>query len=193
MKNYYVIFDCSGSMRDKQCYGEGAKLAVAQEALVNFAKLVPGNANLGLTIFVNSQIEELIPLAQNNRQEFVEAIRATYPSGETPLRRAMEKGFRKLTDQASKQLGYGDYTLVVVTDGLASSGEDPTNIVRTILDQTPVEIHTIGFCIGENHPLNIPGRTVFKAANSQADLQRGLEDVLAESETFDVSVFGSGK
>ncbi len=189
MKNYYVILDCSGSMSEKQCYGEGSKLAVAQNAITSFAQLVPDNANLGFSIFVNNQFKELVSLGKNNRDEIISAIRSTYPSGQTPLRSAIEVGFRRLTDQASRQLGYGEYALVVVTDGLASQGEDPTPIVHRILDNTPVEIHTIGFCIGENHPLNIPGKTVYKAANSQEDLQRGLQGVLAESESFDVSDF----
>lgn len=189
LKNYYVILDGSGSMSEQQCYGDGTKMAVARESLAAFARLVPGSANLGLSIFINNRIEELVPLGQDNRQEFIAAVRATYPSGQTPLRSAMETGFGKLTDQARRQLGYGEYMLVVVTDGLASPGEDPTGIVHTILDQTPVAIQTIGFCIGDNHPLNIPGRTVFKAANSEDELRRGLEDVLAESATFDVSDF----
>lgn len=188
-KNYYVILDCSGSMSEQQCYGDGTKMVVAQNALAAFARLVPGNANLGLSVFIDNEIKELVALGQDNRDKFIDAVRATYPSGQTPLHSAMETGFAQLTDQARRQLGYGEYTLVVVTDGLASPGEDPTGIVHTILDQTPVAIHTIGFCIGENHPLNIPGRTVFKAANSEDDLRRGLEDVLAESETFDASNF----
>ena len=78
---------------------------------------------------------------------------------------------------------------MIVTDGEASSGEDPTRIVQWILDYSPIQIHTIGFCIGTNHSLNIPGRTVYKAADNPQQLEKGLQDVLAESEQFDISEF----
>lgn len=188
-KNFYVIFDGSGSMNDQQCYGSGSKINVAKYALTSFAQLVPEDANLGLAIFSHNTIEEHVRLGTGNRDAFTSAVNSAAASGGTPLHSAIQTGYEKLTDQAIKQLGYGEYTLVVMTDGLASKGEDPTGIVRSILGRTPIEIHTLGFCIGENHSLNMPGRTVYKAANSQADLERGLEEVLAESETFDVSDF----
>lgn len=190
-KNFYVIFDGSGSMNDQQCYGSGSKINVAKYALASFASLVPEDANLGLAIFAQNGIAERVPLGTGNREAFTVAVNSVAASGGTPLHSAIQKGYDKLTEQAVKQLGYGEYTLVVMTDGLASKGEDPTGIVHSIIGLTPIEIHTIGFCIGENHSLNMEGRTIYKAANNQADLERGLEDVLAESETFDVSDFSN--
>ncbi|WP_051309896.1 vWA domain-containing protein [Desulfogranum japonicum] len=188
-KNYYVILDNSGSMKDQQCYGAGSKISVAVDAIAHFASLVPDKANLGLSIFTNSIIQEAVPLGTDNRNLFIDALENVNPSGGTPLATAMQSGYRKLTEQASRQMGYGEYYLVIVTDGIPSEGEDPTAIVHAILDNTPIEIHTIGFCIGEDHALNIPGRTVYKAANNQEDLKRGLQDILAESELFDLSDF----
>lgn len=192
-RNYYVIFDSSGSMKEQQCYGDGSKIEVAKQALSSFAKLVPSRANLGLSVFMNNNISEMVPLAVNNREPFIAAVNSATPSGGTPLHTAITTGYRRLTDQASMQRGYGEYVLVIMTDGIPSKGEDPTGIVQAIIEKTPIEIHTIGFCIGENHALNMPGKTVYKAANSQEDLQRGLTEVLAESASFDVSEFGSGE
>jgi hypothetical protein len=79
--------------------------------------------------------------------------------------------------------------LVVVTDGHASKGEDPTPAVNRILGESPVVVHTIGFCIGERHPLNQPGRTYYRSANNPRALQQGLETVLAESPDFSVTQF----
>jgi hypothetical protein len=78
---------------------------------------------------------------------------------------------------------------VIVTDGEASGGEDPTKVVNKILKRSPVIIHTIGFCIGEDHSLNQHGRILYKAANNPGDLRKGLQNVLAESPTFDIAVF----
>jgi hypothetical protein len=189
-KNYYVVLDCSGSMGERKCSGTRTKLAVAKDALNRFAEITPPDANLGLLIFVDGMIKELLPIGSNNKENFVNAVNSTRFSGGTPLFAAIDQGYERLAMQAGRQLGYGEYTLVVVTDGLASEGQDPTPIVNEILGKTAVQIHTIGFCIGPDHSLNMPGRTVYKAANSPEQLEQGLADVLAESESFDVDAFG---
>ena len=100
------------------------------------------------------------------------------------MRSAAEAGYKALTEQAKKQLGYGEYHLVIVTDGEASSNEDPESAVRQILRDSPVQIHTIGFCIGEGHSLNIPGQTYYAAAGSPEELDAGLAQVLAEADDY---------
>lgn len=187
--NYYVILDGSGSMLDKQCSGSQTKLEAAKDAVKEFAAAVPADANLGLLIFNDGQIRELAPLDSGSRQQFAEAVQTAYASGDTPLKDAVKAGYAALEKQAVRQLGYGRYVLVVVTDGYASPGQEPDAAVRWMLESTPVELHTIGFCIGTNHSLNMPGRTVYKAADNPAALRQGLADVLAEAETFDAAAF----
>lgn len=191
-KNYYVILDGSGSMTESGCSGGLDKMSVAKTALQQFSQLVPDDANLGLMLFMNNQLKELVKLGRgaDNKKHFKAAVDAAGAGGTTPLLSAITAGYQRLTSQATGQRGYGEYTLVIVTDGAASPGEDPTPIVEKILSTTPIEIHTIGFCIGTNHVLNIPGRTVYKAADNPAALQQGLEAVLAESEVFDLVDFG---
>lgn len=188
-KNYYVILDGSGSMRDSGCSGNREKFAVAKEALTQFANIVPPDANLGLLIFYDGQIQEKVALATGNREEFISAVNSSNANGGTPLYSAIKKGYQTIERQAQSQLGYGEYILVTVTDGEAGPGEDPKKIVNWILDNSPVQIHTIGFCIGENHSLNIPGQTVYKPADSPDQLQKGLQDVLAEAEQFEIMEF----
>jgi hypothetical protein len=72
----------------------------------------------------------------------------------------------------------------VVTDGIASNGEEPNQILNTVLQQSPVVIHSIGFCLDESHSLNQPGLTAYTAASNADELQRGLQAVLAESTDF---------
>ena len=91
--------------------------------------------------------------------------------------------------QARKQLGYGEYTIVVVTDGIANDTRLLANRVRRILDVSPINIYTIGFCIGTDHSLNQAGRTTYKAANNPQELRQGLQEVLAEAEHFDITDF----
>lgn len=187
--NYYVILDGSGSMSAAACRGEGSKIEQSRLALKRFAQLVPKSANLGLLAFDADGVQERLPLGQENRERFVAQVRDVRPSGSTPLRRAIQLGRERLEDQARRQLGYGEYHLVVVTDGHASSGEDPRQVVNELLTHSPIVLHTIGFCIGADHTLNQPGRILYRAANDLEELQSGLSAVLAESPNFDVQRF----
>ena len=180
-KNYYLILDGSGSMN-------GDKMKTAKEALSRFIQYVPADANLGLLVFDASGLSERASLG-SSREQLLEQIKKVSASGYTPLRSSLDLAYDKINIQAARQLGYGEYNIVVVTDGEASDGEEPDYIVDTILSESPVVIHTIGFQIGENHSLNQPGRILYKSANNFEELSEGLEEVLAELEDFSVTDF----
>lgn len=188
-RNFYVVLDGSGSMSERACQGDGKKIEQAKAALDLFSKAAPRNANLGLLVFDTRGVSERVPLATENRQEFMRQVMAVNPSGGTPLRNAVALARQRLEDQARRQLGYGEYNLVVVTDGEASSGQDPKQVVDAMLAQSPIVLHTIGFCISSTHSLNQPGRTVYKAANDRKELERGLEAALAEAPRFTADKF----
>jgi Ca-activated chloride channel homolog len=187
--NYYVILDASGSMNEAACQGGGTKMELARTALASFVSSMRPNANLGLLVFDERGVREVVPLATDNRQAFIQAVQETRASGSTPIRSSITMAVRNIGEEARRQMGYGEYNLVVVTDGEADQGEDPTSIVGEILGKTPVLIHTIGFCIGENHSLNQKGKTFYKSADNIQELKAGLADVLAEATNYDVSKF----
>ncbi len=188
-KNYYIILDGSGSMDERKCSGEKTKHQAAKEAIIDFSKKMPVEDNLGMLIFDAGGISERVSLGTGNGPKIRQQLLSSHPSGSTPLRSAIEIALDSLTRQATRQLGYGEYHLIVVTDGEASPGYDPTSLVNRVLDQTSVQIHTIGFCIDTDHSLNQPGRTMYSAVNDASKLGQELEAVLAESESFDVGSF----
>ena len=187
--NYYVVLDGSGSMAEAPCRGGGSKIGQARTALAHFAAAVPGDANLGLLVFDAHGIRELVPLGTDNRADFVALAGGIAPGGGTPLRAALAAGRAALGRQAQRQLGYGEYHLVVVTDGAASKGQDPRPEVADTLARTPIVLHTVGYCIGTNHALNQPGITVYTPANDLEELDRGLRAVLAEAPDFSAAAF----
>lgn len=188
--NYYLVLDGSGSMRRTECSGGRKKIDTAVSALQAFIDQVPPSANLGLAVFDDEGLAERVPLGADNRPAVAAALRQVIARGGTPLRSAISLGYERLSAQARQQLGYGDYHLVVVTDGAPDpSSEDPSEIVDRMLDESPVILHTIGFCIGEDHVLNQPGRSFYTAADSPEQLARGLDDVLSEAPSFDLSSF----
>jgi Ca-activated chloride channel homolog len=180
-KNYYLILDGSGSM-------SGDKMKTAKQALVKFLDAVPPEANIGLAVFDDKGLSERARLGAS-RDTLRQEINRVSASGYTPLRSSLNLAYDKINIQAARQLGYGEYNIVVVTDGEASDGEEPDYIVDEILSESPVVIHTIGFQIGEHHSLNQPGRILYKSANNLEELSEGLEDVLAEMEDFSVTDF----
>ena len=187
--NYYVVLDGSGSMRDVECSEGQPKMDVAKNALTVFSQSLPANVNLGLLAFDNGGVFERVPLGGNNGNLFAQAISQVMANRNTPLGSAIGEAYNKLEAQARRQLGYGEYHLVIITDGKASPSEDPTPVVNQILDNAPVVFHTIGFCIGDDHSLNQPGRTYYQSANDPTALGKGLQDVLAEAPNFSVSEF----
>ena len=187
--NYYMVLDGSGSMKERGCSGRDTKIQAARKAIAEFARSLPQDANFGLAVFTNNVTQELIPLGRENRNRVGAVLGQIDAVGSTPLRSSINLAYRKLTEQGERQLGYGEYHLVVVTDGLASEGEDPNSVVNGILAESPVNLHTIGFCIGTSHVLNQPRRSYYRAADNPEELSKGLEEVIAEAPSFDVTEF----
>lgn len=187
--NYYVVFDGSGSMNEKGCSGGDTKIRVAKAALAAFAQAVPAQANLGLQVFDAGGVRERLPLGTGNRDQFTRLVNEVRANAGTPLREAVRQAYLKLQEQGAKQLGYGEYHLVIVTDGQADQGQDPTSEVNRLLGESPIVVQTIGFCIGTQHSLNQPGRTIYRAADNAQELTQGLADVLAEAPQFAVTQF----
>jgi len=187
-QNYIVIFDGSGSMGDVKCSAGRRKIDVAREAVTEWSKTLPGDANIGLVAFHNKGWV-FGKLGETDRQGFIKGVQSLQYGGKTPLTQAFNYAYRDITLQGQKQLGYGEYTIVVVTDGIANNPGQLYNTVETIQAASPITIYTIGFCIGKKHSLNQPGKTVYKAADNPEALRQGLKEVLAESVTFDHSEF----
>jgi Ca-activated chloride channel homolog len=191
-RNFYFILDGSGSMEGalgKQCAGdkrfktrlEGAKWAVEQ-----FMPHVPPGVNLGLWVFDSRGNSERVPLGSNNRAAFLSESLKTTAGGNTPLTEAMEQGIKRLLQQREQQLGYGEFRLVVVTDGQAT-GRPILQAVNYAREHR-MPIYTIGLCIGEAHELR-KYAVSYRAADSVEALKRGLEETLAETNVFDAQTF----
>ena len=180
-KNYYVIFDGSGSMR-------GDKINAARKAFKEFVSYVPEDANLGLLVFDTSGLSERASLGSSRKKILAEIDKVIANKG-TPLGVSAQYGYQMLTVQGLRQLGYGEYNLVIVTDGEASDLKVLESVVDQILLESPVIIHTIGFQIKGGHSLNQPGRIYYRSAENFEELRKGFEEVLAEAEEFNVDAF----
>ncbi len=184
-RNLYVIFDGSASMREpmgNHCSSDqnfSNKHRGAQWAVEEFVKGVPEGVNLGLYVFDAAGSFERLPL-QPDREAFMEQIRAVDPGHGTPLAQAIRTGTNALVAQYRKQLGYGEFRLVIVTDGEAEE-LDSAALYATSLG---MPLYTIGLCVAPNHVLR-EFSVSYRAADDFESLKAGLADSLAELPDFD--------
>ena len=185
-KNYYLVLDGSASMDTTSCSNGKGRMNAAKDALTTFINTIPDEANLALFIFDTHETGERVALGRggNNRRAVLDAVNKARAGGGTPLGASISEAFRKLAIQAQRQAGYGEYNIVVITDGDSSD-----TIKLESVFPTPVLVQTIGFCVGEGHDLNKPGLTIYYNAMNPEELTRGLTAVLAEQEIFDITEF----
>ncbi|MDD5165426.1 MAG: VWA domain-containing protein [Candidatus Pacebacteria bacterium] len=181
-RNFYIVLDGSGSMNEIQCSGNSTKIEVAKKAVIDFERSLNASDNIGLVVFDNAGISERAVLGTSNRRGFEDQVNAVRANNGTPLYECVKFAFGRLEEQRAKQLGYGEYHIVIITDGEASDSE---NGLIAQVNKTPVVIHTIGFCIGEGHSLNQRGKTYYTDAQSPEEVKKGFKAVTAESEKFD--------
>lgn len=191
-KNFYFIFDQSGSMSES-CSGE-RKIDGAKTAITKFMENVPSDVNIGLMVIGcdnNSQISELLPLASaspKQKELFNKHIMDTEPTNGTPLVQAIKLAVDKMVSQKKLQLGYGEYRIIIVTDGNATDGEIEDAAIYAM--QYAIGIYSIGLCMGESHPLKQFSVKYYDAENYD-QLKSSLDSVTAETEMFDANNYDS--
>ncbi len=189
--NYFVIFDGSGSMNSKACGDGNKRITVAKRAIRSFFDALPKDSNVGLIIFDSRGARQVQALQPNNPTRLKQITDNAVAGGGTPLGRSLDFASHKLQLQGQKQQGYGQYNIVVLTDGVANDENMMTKTVNDIVTHTPINIHTIGFCLGSHHALNRKGVINYQPAANSAELVKGLNSVLAESPSFTSDSFSS--
>ncbi|NQU06342.1 MAG: VWA domain-containing protein [Calditrichaeota bacterium] len=186
-RNFYFIFDGSGSMGDMPGGSSGVfddKLEGAKWAVKEFMKKVPNDVNLGLYVFDKQGTREVVALGSGSRNNFLRAVEEVNFGGGTPLYDAITSGTDQLVKQYKQQLGYGEYRLIVVTDGEAEHIPAAANYASKF----GIPIYTIGLFIGADHPLREYSIS-YRAADSFDDLAKALEETVAELPSFDATEF----
>lgn len=176
--NYYVILDGSEEMAQRGCSSSGSKLGDAVQALAAFIDAVPEDANVGVMAINHGRLIELAPLHGETRIN-PQTLAQLSAGGGAPLRSAIFRADEQLTRQAQRQLGYGEYHLVVISGGSVAPGEEPADVMRRLLNESPLNLHIISLCSGASDTLNEPGLgRIYHAADNYAALQQGLSAVL---------------
>lgn len=187
-RNFYFVFDGSGSMKGTVGAGNFPnKISAAKSATLEFIKSLKESDQIGLYVFDSYGKREVLEIGKN-LQEFRDLIQRVKAGGNTPLTQSVDRGVKSLDYQKKRQLGYGEYNIVVVTDGEADDKETLAQAVEKANDKG-ILIHTIGFSLkGKDHSLKT-GSYSFRTADNPEELREAVVSVLAEEEYFDPDVF----
>ncbi len=183
VKNYMIVYDASGSMDRSSCESSEYKSKIAYKAVVDYVQSLEADKNVSLVVFDNNGIAIKSKLSKD-RQAFIDGLNSIVVGSGTPLHSAIKLGYSELRKEGFIQNGEGEYNLIVITDGESNTGEDPTGIVKEIVHNSPVNISTIGFCIGSKHSLKNPQYVNYYSASNYEEIMKGLQSVDAEGESL---------
>ena len=179
--NIVVILDASGSMQDKFSGDRTkSKMEAAKAALQEVLSKVPDDTHIGLLVFSGANIrnEWVYPLGPKDTQKLIAAIHLPQPSGNTPLGKYIRIGANRLLEQREKQYNYGNYQLLVVTDGEASDADKVKHYTPEILNRQ-IRIDVIGVDMETDHML---AKVVdsYRKADNPGELVAAVSEILAE-------------
>lgn len=178
--NVVIILDASGSMDARMRGTSMRKIDAAKSALKEVMKRVPETTHIGLLVFSGRSRgrDWSYPLGPRDKARLDSAIGAARPSGGTPLGRYIKKGADRLLEERRKQLGYGTYRLLVVTDGEA---DDVSLVEKYTPDVVArgITVDVIGVDMNARHTLATKVHS-YRSANDPSSLKKAIAEVFAE-------------
>lgn len=180
--NIIIILDASGSMNEKfRADQSKSKMDAAKEALKEVLAKVPDNTHIGLLVFSGSNVQNdwVYPLGPKNTERLLAAIELPQPGGGTPLGQYMRIGTNRLLEQREKQYNYGNYRLLIVTDGVAQDEEKVAQYTPEILDRQ-IRVDVIGVDMQTDHLLAKDADS-YRRADNPGELVAAVTEILAET------------
>ncbi|MCC9608866.1 VWA domain-containing protein [Blastopirellula sp. JC732] len=177
--NVVVILDNSGSMNEGMHSG-GTRIDAAKSALLRVLDQTPAGAKVGVFLLNAGPTGNwLIPLAPVDKSEIKDAVSNLRADGGTPLGASMKSAADALLQLRESQR-YGDYKLLIVSDGEASDA----NLVERFLPEIQARgllIDVIGVNMAREHSLATRTSTYRNAGDPKSLEQAISAVVLGES------------
>lgn len=183
-----VILDNSGSMAERMP-GGGSRMDAAKRSLQTVLDRTPAGAEVGVLLLNpprigNDWLFELGPVDPTATRQAIDRVVA---GGPTPLGGAMKAATDALLEAREKNR-YGDYKVLVVSDGEATDG----NLVDRYLPEVQargVLVDVIGVAMGQQHSLATRANT-YRNANDPASLEQAISAVVLGESTSDAGDAG---
>ncbi len=175
-----VVLDNSGSMNVPMKGDRGlTRLQAAKNALRVVLQSLPAHAQVGVVVLNSNNGQNwIVPLAPIDPEHAVQAIDQIKAAGGTFLGSFMKIGTDALL-QSRQNDHYGQYRLLVVTDGEAS---DPRRVERFLPDilARGITLDVIGVDMASRHSLATRVHT-YRRADDPASLTQAVREVFAET------------
>jgi len=174
-QNVVVVVDDSGSMNDRMRSG-GRRIQAAKRALQVVLEKLPEDAKIGVLALNQGWI---IPLGKLDRSKTSGQINQLRANGGTLLGARLKLAADELLKLRKDQV-YGDYRLLVVTDGEANDQPLLDYVLPDIMNRGLV-VDVIGVDMVSVHSLaqNVHN---YRRADDQASLETAIAESLAESD-----------
>lgn len=178
-----IVLDDSGSM-NKSMAGNEPKMVVAKRAIIRVIETLPPNTQLGILLMNGASAAKgwLVPLGPLDVVEATRRVSATAADGGTPLGGSMQRAMDELLKLREKQ-PYGDYRLLVVTDGEATDADVLKRNLPSIVSHGVV-LDVIGVDMQADHSLAKRSHS-YRRANDAQSFEKALKEVFAESTADD--------
>ena len=185
--NVEIILDSSGSMGFYQ--GSKTRMELAKEAIANFAKNLPEEANVGLRVYghegtgsdedkelscsSNELVYDIQPYKEN---ELTQAMEGFDPAGWTPLAGAIESAMDDLQEYDGET---NTNIIYIVSDGIETCDGDPVEAATSLSKSaiTPI-VNVIGFDVDNESQKQL--EDVAKAAEGTYTAVQNQEELMSE-------------
>ncbi|GAB5404190.1 MAG: hypothetical protein Aurels2KO_24210 [Aureliella sp.] len=180
-----IVFDDSGSMDDRMSSTGERRIDTAKQALTNVLDELPADTRVGV-LALNSQVNGsswIVPLGRIDESDWRSNVASLEAVGGTPLGDYLKTGANALLEAREKQI-YGEYRLLVVTDGEANDPALVDAFIPQILGRG-LTIDAIGVDMQSDHSLATKVNS-YRRADDDTSLQEAISQVFAETSTDDM-------
>jgi uncharacterized protein YegL len=189
-KTVVIVLDDSGSMNKVMRGEKQSRMAVARQALLRVIETLPAGTQLGIMLLNGAVPQEgwVLPLSPLDVRLAKEKVSQTIANGGTPLGASLQRAMDKLIQLRAEQ-PFGDYRLLVVTDGEATDAE-LLKAYLPMLVSKGVLLDVIGVDMQADHSLANRSHS-YRRANDAASFEKALQEIFAES-SVDANTGGDG-
>ena len=180
-----IVLDDSGSMNERMTGGV-PRIDAAKNAISVILKQFPVGTKLGLLLLNGERAKQhwAIPLGELSVQQAIRRVESVIADGGTPLGERMRDGADALLQLREKQM-YGNYRLLIVTDGEANDAKLLYQYLPDVLCRGLI-VDAIGVDMKKDHTLATRVHSYRRADDAQA-LSKAVQEVFAEKSDSSVA------
>ena len=173
-----IVLDDSGSM-NRIMNGGVPRIEAAKKAIEAVLKQFPADTKLGLLLLNGDRSKQhwAIPLEHLSVSQATRKVESVIADGGTPLGDRMREGADALLQLREKQI-YGNYRLLIVTDGEANDANLLALYLPDVLSRG-LMVDAIGVDMQKNHSLATRVHS-YRRADDGVALSKAVQEVFAE-------------